>query len=130
MFYASVFLDLILNGFKYYQAAMNTEGKVGWEEIVDSRLEGNFDEQELNDVATLAYKCINRSPRKRPSMRDVVQALSRILMMRHNKKHHRRDSSVAGDEVALNVDQLGRKSPMKGEHRRFESFGSAADSEV
>ncbi|KAJ0801752.1 putative protein kinase RLK-Pelle-LRR-I-2 family [Helianthus annuus] len=109
-------------------AAMNTEGKVGWEEIVDSRLEGNFDEQELNDVAALAYKCVNRSPRKRPSMRDIVQALSRILMMRPNKKHHRRDSSVAADEVALNVDQLGRRSPMNGEHRRFESFGSTADS--
>ncbi|XP_076920986.1 calcium/calmodulin-regulated receptor-like kinase 1 [Bidens hawaiensis] len=109
-------------------AAMNTEGKGGWEEIVDSRLEGNFDEQELNDVATLAYKCVNRSPRKRPSMRDVVQALSHILMMRHNKKHHRRDSSVAADEVALNVDQLGRRSPMNGEHRRLESFGSTAES--
>ncbi|XP_071736646.1 calcium/calmodulin-regulated receptor-like kinase 1 [Rutidosis leptorrhynchoides] len=109
-------------------AAMNTEGKNGWEEIVDSRLEGNFEEKELNDVATLAYKCINRFPRKRPSMRDIVQALSRIIMIRHNKKHHRRASSAAADEVALNVDQLGRRSPMNSEHRGFESFDSTADS--
>lgn len=108
-------------------AAMNTEGKVGWEEIVDSRLERNFNEHELNDVAVLAYKCINRSPRKRPSMRDIVQALSRILMMRHNKNHHRRDSSVAADEVALNVDQLGRRSPLNSEHRRLESFDSTTE---
>nr|XP_043629374.1 calcium/calmodulin-regulated receptor-like kinase 1 [Erigeron canadensis] len=109
-------------------AAMNTEGKNGWEEIVDSRLERNFDERELNDVATLAYKCISRNPRKRPSMRDIVQALSRILMMRPNQKHHRRDSSAAADEVALNIDQLGRRSPMNSEHRRLESFDSTADS--
>ncbi|XP_024959294.1 calcium/calmodulin-regulated receptor-like kinase 1 [Cynara cardunculus var. scolymus] len=109
-------------------AAMNTEGKVGWEEIVDSRLEGNFNEHELNDVASLAYNCINRSPRKRPSMRDIVQVLSRILTIRHNKKHHRRDSSVVADEVALNIDQLGRRSPMNSEHRRMESMSSTADS--
>lgn len=104
---------------------MNTDGKVGWEEIVDSRLEGNFNEHELNDVAALAYQCVNRSPRKRPSMRDIVQVLSRIIMMRQNKKHHRRDSSAAADEVALNVDQLGRRSPMNS---RFESFDSTAES--
>ncbi|KAI3497034.1 hypothetical protein L1887_39415 [Cichorium endivia] len=109
-------------------AAMNTEGKVGWEEIVDSRLEGNFDEKELNDVAALAYRCINRSPKKRPSMRDIVQILSRIITIRHNKKHHRRDSSTAGDEIALNVDELGRRSPMNSEHRRLESVDSTADS--
>ncbi|CAH1444464.1 unnamed protein product [Lactuca virosa] len=109
-------------------AAMNTEGKVGWEEIVDSRLEGNFDEQEVNDVAALAYRCINRSPKKRPSMRDIVQILSRILTTRHNKTHHRRDSSIAGDEIALSVDELGRRSPMNSEHRRLESVDSTADS--
>nr|GEZ21951.1 calcium/calmodulin-regulated receptor-like kinase 1 [Tanacetum cinerariifolium] len=106
-------------------AAMNTEGKNGWEELVDSRFEGNFDSKELNDVATLAHKCINRSPRKRPLMRDIVQALSRIIMIRQNKKHHRRDSSsVAADEIALNIDQLGRRSPMNSEHKRIESFDS------
>ncbi|KAL4580221.1 hypothetical protein LXL04_016406 [Taraxacum kok-saghyz] len=106
-------------------AAMNSEGKVGWEEIVDSRLEGEFDEQEINDVAALAYKCINRSPKKRPSMRDIVQILSRVLTIRHNKKHHRRDSSVAGDEIWLNVDELSRRSPVNGEHRRLESVDSS-----
>ena len=107
---------------------MNTEGKVGWEEIVDSRLEGNFNEHELNDVAALAYNCINHSPKKRPLMRDIVQVLSRILTVRQNKKHHRRDSSVAADEVALSIDQLGRPSPMNSEHRRAESMSSTADS--
>ena len=105
---------------------MNIEGKVGWEEIVDSRLEGKFDVQELNEVANLAYKCINRAPRKRPSMRDVVQVLSRIIKLRHNRKHHKNSLSATADEVSLDVDQLETRSPIS-EHRREESMDSTVD---
>ncbi|XP_021811125.1 calcium/calmodulin-regulated receptor-like kinase 1 [Prunus avium] len=106
-------------------AAMNTEGKVGWEEIVDSHLNGNFHMQELNEVAALAYKCVNRAPKKRPSMRDIVQVLSRMLKMRHNRKHMKSMSSVT-DEVAIDVNQPETKIQM-AEHRREESADSIAD---
>ncbi|KAK7272464.1 hypothetical protein RJT34_29072 [Clitoria ternatea] len=109
-------------------AAMNTEGKVGWEEIVDSRLEGKCDFQELNEVAALAYKCINRAPKKRPSMRDIVQVLTRILKSRHqrNHHHHHKSMSSAADEVSIDVDQLETKSSVT-DHRREESIDSVAD---
>ncbi|KAI3410620.1 Protein kinase domain-containing protein [Psidium guajava] len=107
-------------------AAMNSEGKVGWEEIVDSRLEGKFDLQELNDVAALAYKCINRVPRRRPSMRDIVQVLSRILKLRHSRKHHRKSLSAATDETAIDIDQQESKTPTTN-HQREESVDSTAD---
>lgn len=98
---------------------MNTEGKVGWEEIVDSRLEGKFDVQELNEVAALAYKCINRAPRRRPLMRDIVQVLTRILRSRHKGNHHKKaSSSIADDAVSIDVDN---------EHRRERSMDSAVD---
>ncbi|XP_008244328.1 PREDICTED: calcium/calmodulin-regulated receptor-like kinase 1 [Prunus mume] len=106
-------------------AAMNTEGKVGWEEIVDSRLNGNCHMQELNEVAALAYKCVNRAPKKRPSMRDIVQVLSRMLKMRHNRKHMKSSSSVT-DEVTIDVNQPETKIQM-AEHRREESADSIAD---
>jgi len=106
-------------------AAMNTEGKVGWEEIADSRLEGKFDVQELNEVAALAYKCVNGVPKKRPSMRDIVQVLSRILKSRHNRTHHKSLSSIA-DEVSIDVDQPETKTPIS-EHKREESMDSTAD---
>ncbi|KAA8523748.1 hypothetical protein F0562_010171 [Nyssa sinensis] len=106
-------------------AAMNTEGKVGWDEIADSHFDGKFDVQELNDVAALAYKCINRVPRKRPSMRDIVQVLSRMLKLRHNKKHHRHSSATAA-EVHIDVDQPSQQIPIS-EHRREESLDSTAD---
>ncbi|KAI4333793.1 hypothetical protein L6164_018555 [Bauhinia variegata] len=102
-------------------AAMNSEGKVGWEEIIDSRLDGKFDEQELNEVAALAYKCVNRAPRKRPSMRDIVQVLTRI----GKSRHHRRalsstadDVSIDGQETRISVTQL---------HRREDSLDSTLD---
>ncbi|KAL6544420.1 Calcium/calmodulin-regulated receptor-like kinase 1 [Orobanche minor] len=101
-------------------AAMNTEGKVGWEEIVDPRLDGKFDVGELNEVATLAHKCINRVARRRPSMRDIVLVLSRILKPRRSKRHRNDSSTPRGDDVIINMDQL--------EHRRVESLDSMADS--
>ncbi|XAR56628.1 Non-specific serine/threonine protein kinase [Bertholletia excelsa] len=104
-------------------AAMNTEGKVGWEEILDSRLDGKFDVQELNDVAALAYKCVNRVPRKRPSMRDIVQVLSRVLKLRHERKQHKHSVSVTADEVTIDLDQSDRRSPIAA-HQRMESVES------
>ncbi|KAL0292455.1 UNVERIFIED_CONTAM: Calcium/calmodulin-regulated receptor-like kinase [Sesamum radiatum] len=65
--------NILLDQSMRARAAMNTEGKVGWEEIGDPRLEGNFDVEELNQVAALAHKCVSPVPRRRPSMRDIVQ---------------------------------------------------------
>ncbi|KAG8658103.1 calcium/calmodulin-regulated receptor-like kinase 1 [Manihot esculenta] len=93
--------------------AMNAEGKVGWEEIVDSRLEGKFDVRELNEIAALAYKCINSVPKKRPSMRDIVQVLSRILKLNQNRRHHDKKSlSATADEVSIDMDQSETKTPV------------------
>lgn len=106
---------------------MNSEGKVGWEEIVDSKLEGKCDFQELNEVAALAYRCINRAPRKRPSMRDIVQVLTRILKVRHQRNHHKKSLSATADEVAIDVDQTEENKAYVIEHKRDESIDSAAD---
>ncbi|GMJ10268.1 calcium/calmodulin-regulated receptor-like kinase 1 [Hibiscus trionum] len=106
-------------------AAMSTEGKVGWEEIVDSRLEGKFDMQELNEIAALAYKCVNRVPKKRPSMRDIVQVLTRIDKTRHSRKHQKSQSATA-DEVSVDIEQEEIKNQIT-EHRRDESMDSTSD---
>ncbi|KAL3647086.1 Calcium/calmodulin-regulated receptor-like kinase 1 [Castilleja foliolosa] len=108
-------------------AAMNDEGKVGWEEICDPRLDGKFDVQEINEVAALAHKCVNRLPRRRPSMRDIVQVLARILTRRHKMKHREDDSTPRANEVVVNMGQLEDRSPLS-EHRRVESMDSLADS--
>lgn len=109
---------------------MNSDGKVGWEELVDSRLDGNFDAQELNEVAALAYKSINRVPKKRPSMRDNVQVLSRILKQRQNNRFNQNMVSTTRDEIGIDVDQVESRSPRSPmpEHQRQQSTDSTAES--
>ncbi|CAN8248259.1 unnamed protein product [Cochlearia groenlandica] len=111
-------------------AAMNAEEKVGWEEIVDSRLDGRFDIQEVNEVAAFAYKCISRAPRKRPNMRDIVQVLSRIVKVRHNKKRQRNSPSPSPPPrtVETGVVELTGKEPVRSEnHRRDNSMDSTLE---
>lgn len=104
-------------------AAMNAGGGTGWEEIADPHLEGNFDIQELNEVAALAYKCVNRVPKKRPSMRSTVQVLTRILKSWHSKKHKGTPLSAMPEEVAIDIDQAEGQTLVR-QLKREESFDS------
>ncbi|KAL6198007.1 hypothetical protein ACLB2K_027799 [Fragaria x ananassa] len=56
-------------------ATMDAADSLAWEEIVDLRLNGEFDVQEVAQVADLAYKCVGNVSKKRPSMREIVQTL-------------------------------------------------------
>ncbi|KAG1365378.1 calcium/calmodulin-regulated receptor-like kinase 1 [Cocos nucifera] len=104
-------------------AAIDAEGKVGWEEIADSRLDGIFDVQELNKVAALAYKCISRISRKRPSMRDLVQALTYIIKARHSKKHRGKQSLP----ITVEEESTDQEPSDLREHHRGESIDSLSD---
>ncbi|KAK6946829.1 Serine-threonine/tyrosine-protein kinase, catalytic domain [Dillenia turbinata] len=121
--------NILLDQSMKARAAINTEGKAGWEEIVDSRLDGKFNMEELNNVAALAYRCVNRAPKKRPSMRDIVQVLSRIIKMRHNKKHHKPSLSGTADEVSVDMNQYETETPT-ADHRREESVDNTDTYEV
>ncbi|CAM0914169.1 unnamed protein product [Alopecurus aequalis] len=59
-------------------AAIGGEGKVDWDEILDKNLLGGSMPEEVRDLADVAYRCINRSPRKRPWISEVTQAISRL----------------------------------------------------
>ncbi|XP_072968698.1 calcium/calmodulin-regulated receptor-like kinase 1 [Typha angustifolia] len=103
-------------------AAINAEGRAGWEELADDCLNCTFDIEELNDVATLAYKCVSRVSRKRPSMRDVVQVLSRTVKRCNSRKHHsKRFLPVAAEEESIDLESS------VSEHRREESIESMSD---
>ncbi|KAL8510506.1 hypothetical protein ACS0TY_017357 [Phlomoides rotata] len=110
-------------------AAMNTDGKVGWEELVDPRLDGKLDVEELNEVATLAHKCVNRTAKRRPSMRDIVQELSKIHKSRHSRRHQKDSSTPQAGAVIVNIDQLHQRIPTP-EHQRKESFSTTDSIDV
>lgn len=82
---------------------MESEDKIAWEEIVDPQLNGNYDVHKLNDMASLALKCVNGVSKTRPSMRNIVQALSQLY-----KKPKRNSSQAAPsalNEVSIEVEQ-------------------------
>lgn len=106
---------------------MNTDGKVGWEELADPRLDGRVDVEELNEVAALAHKCVNPTAKKRPSMRDIVQELSKIHKSRHVRRKQKESRTPRADSVIVNMEQLDRRSPTS-QHQRVESLDSTADS--
>lgn len=97
-------------------AAINAEDKSGWDEILDSRLNGKCDFEEFRTMAALAYKCIQKNPRKRPAMRDMVQALSKF-QKKKVIENLSRASSVVGDgnsevleRIELQIAQLNKLS--------------------
>ncbi|KAI5386320.1 calcium/calmodulin-regulated receptor-like kinase 1 [Lathyrus oleraceus] len=104
-------------------AAMESEGKIGWEEIVDPQLNGNYDVNKLNDMASLAFKCVSGVSKTRPSMRTAVQALSKLY--KKPKRNHSQTSSTALSEVSVEVEQPGTRDfssiEGSGELRRLHS---------
>ncbi|KAK1263319.1 putative receptor-like protein kinase [Acorus gramineus] len=43
--------------------------------IIDPKLEGDYPSKGIHKAAMLAYHCLNRNPKARPLMRDIVDAL-------------------------------------------------------
>ncbi|KAG6534989.1 hypothetical protein ZIOFF_008903 [Zingiber officinale] len=107
-------------------AAMDAGGRDGWEEIADSRLHGDFDVRELNDIASLAYKCTSRISRKRPSMRDMVQSLSKIINARNSRIRRSRRSFPTAVEASIDIETSEYQSS-QSEHQREESLDSLSD---
>ncbi|KAK5792052.1 calcium/calmodulin-regulated receptor-like kinase 1 [Gossypium arboreum] len=82
--------------------ALGVEDNEGWEEIADPRLEGKFDVQQLNFMGGLAYNCVNPVSRKRPSMREIVLALSEIRKPRNSETYR-----VITEETTFELDLQG-----------------------
>ncbi|BBN03899.1 hypothetical protein MPTK1_3g00460 [Marchantia polymorpha subsp. ruderalis] len=80
-------------------AALGVEGKEGWGELLDVRLSGKCNLDDLGTMAALAYKCVRKLGKKRPKIRDVAQSLSKLGKKKgsgHNSgKHHPSDSPPA-----------------------------------
>lgn len=48
--------------------------------IVDPRLQGDFPTKAFHKAAMLAYHCLNRNPKARPLMRDIVDSLDPLQL--------------------------------------------------
>ena len=87
------------------------ENDVGWQEITDPRLQGNYDVQQLNSMSALAYDCINPDSRERPSMRDIVLALSNYQKRRSSRVPHGQNGRHKAEEPTFELDLHGTVGP-------------------
>lgn len=53
-------------------------------DIVDPRLGGDYPEKGAHKAAMLAYHCLNRNPKARPLMRDIVDSLDPLQLPSHD----------------------------------------------
>lgn len=63
-------------------AVIGEDGKADWQEIVDKKLVGRSNPEEVRLLADIAYKCLHKTPRKRPSIADLTLAISSIRQRR------------------------------------------------
>lgn len=83
--------------------------------------------EELNDMSAVAYRCVSRVSRKRPAMRDVVQALTRVLKRSRSRKHHsNRHPQARADDESVDLEGSEVQSSFSGLQRE-ESVGSVSD---
>lgn len=54
----------------------------GVDEILDKRLVGECNPEEVRQLAATGHRCLHKLPRKRPSMGEVSQAILKIKQRR------------------------------------------------
>ncbi|XP_076906034.1 calcium/calmodulin-regulated receptor-like kinase 2 [Bidens hawaiensis] len=91
-------------------AAMSSDGI---DEILDKELAGDCDVEDVRILARIAHRCLHKTPRKRPSIGEVSQAITKLKQ----KRLVREDSTMssAGEEfsgvagcIGLQENQLKR----------------------
>ncbi|KAJ7539453.1 hypothetical protein O6H91_11G096400 [Diphasiastrum complanatum] len=90
-------------------ASMDAEGKDGWDALLDPRLDGKCNQEELGAMASIANRCVRKIPAKRPRIRDVAQSLSRINRRRPASKTNKQDLAPISD-----VDEVDDSDYSKG----------------
>ncbi|EOY03831.1 Serine/threonine-protein kinase PBS1 isoform 3 [Theobroma cacao] len=66
-----------------WEATMSPDGV---DEILDNQLVGKCKIEEVRELAKIAHKCLHNSPRKRPSIGEVTQAILKIKQRRLAKE--------------------------------------------
>ncbi|KAH0459084.1 hypothetical protein IEQ34_011898 [Dendrobium chrysotoxum] len=63
------------------------DGRAEWDEIVDKKLIGNSNTEEIRLLANIAHRCLHKNPSRRPAISDITQAISRIRQRQSTRDH-------------------------------------------
>jgi len=75
----------------------------GVDGILDKQLVGKCNVEEVRQLAKIAHKCLHKSPRKRPSISEVSQAILGIKQRRLMKEEN---MSFASTNFSRSVSQI------------------------
>lgn len=95
-----------------HMAAVGMESKEDWAEIMDSRMNGNCNLNELGDMANIAYKCVGPEGRRRPKMRAVAQSLCNL------GKKPSREHTLSMPAIREDPTAQARPVPPRGERSK------------
>lgn len=74
----------------------------GVDEILDKQIVGTCNPEEVRSLATVAHRCLRRSPKKRPSIAEVSQAILKI-----KQRHLKKDTmSFAGEDFSRMLSHI------------------------
>ncbi|KAK4788936.1 hypothetical protein SAY86_020255 [Trapa natans] len=77
--------------------------------IVDPRLLGDYPVKGFMKAATLAYHCLNRNPKARPLMRDIVDSLEPLQVQDEHTGHKMAGTVISTD--VLQAETVGKEDP-------------------
>ncbi|MFS8033532.1 hypothetical protein Hanom_Chr17g01570691 [Helianthus anomalus] len=87
----------------------------GADEILDKKLAGECDLEEVRTLARLAHRCLHKTPRKRPTIGEASQAIKKLKHRRITRSESHSTASFGGQEfsgitgfIELQQNQLKR----------------------
>ncbi|KAF3444932.1 hypothetical protein FNV43_RR14625 [Rhamnella rubrinervis] len=78
----------------------------GADEILDKKLGGECNIEEVRGLASIAHKCLHKMPRKRPSIGEVSQAILKIKQRRLTKED---TMSFGGRDISRAVSRIAEQ---------------------
>ena len=79
----------------------------GIDEIVDQKLEGNANIEEVRLLAKIANRCVHKTPRKRPSIGEVTQFILKIKQGR-SRGGRRQDTMSSSFGGVMDGEDMSR----------------------
>ncbi|KAI3713114.1 hypothetical protein L1987_71685 [Smallanthus sonchifolius] len=78
-------------------AAMSSDGA---DEILDKKLAGECDLEEVRSLARIAHRCLHKAPRKRPTIGEVSQDIKKLKHKHIMRSESSSTMSFGGQEFS------------------------------
>lgn len=72
----------------------------GADEILDKKLVGECDLEEVKSLARIAHRCLHKTPRKRPTIAEVSQAITKLKRKHLMRAESRSAISFGAEEFS------------------------------